>query len=142
MPAIRITPRDIAKMCQHWLGCPPNGYLGSNYGSDIESLLQSPMASALADGLIAKCREDVPILQAAPSDMVEIYAYDEDMDRKVIKFVIGGELIDVGGSEFAGESDGRALGLVASPKPDDVSGTAAGLLHKLEHVTMPTTGYW
>lgn len=92
----KITARDLSGMVEHWLGCPPGGYLGSDYGSPVKDLLQSPMAAGLADGLIDKARQDVPLLSQAPPGAVNVYAYDEDIDRKVIVFDVAGELINVG----------------------------------------------
>lgn len=91
-----ITTRDLSSMVSHWLGCPVDGYLGSGYGSDIKSLVQTPMASGLADGQIAKCRQDIPLLLNAAPDAVNVYAYDKSMDQKVIVFEVGGNLIEVG----------------------------------------------
>lgn len=56
MSTTNITAHDVSGMVEHWLGCPPNGYLGMRYGSDVKSLLQTPMATGLADSLIAKAR--------------------------------------------------------------------------------------
>lgn len=140
----RITARDVANMTEHWLGTPVNGYLGSSYGSDTKSLLQTPMAAGLADGLVAKCRQDVPILLGASSDAINVYAYDADHQTKVIAFDISGELVEVdnGGDAYAPE--GSEDGLALSPEPeliDLVNVDIANGLHYLLHVTLPTPGY-
>ena len=83
-------------MVGHWLGCPTGGYLGSDYGSDVASLLQTPMAGGLADGLIAKARTDIPLLSQVSADAVALYAEDVGIDQKRITFAVGGELIDIG----------------------------------------------
>lgn len=92
----RITSGDLSDMVTHWLGCPPGGYLGQSYGSDIKALLQTPMASGLADGLIAKCREDVPLLSLAQPGALNVYSYDVDIDKKAIVFEVAGNEIFVG----------------------------------------------
>lgn len=140
----RITARDVANMTEHWLGTPLNGYLGSSYGSDPKSLLQTPMAAGLADGMVAKCRQDVPILLGAPSDAINVYAYDADHQTKVIAFDISGELVEVnnGGDAYAPEGSEDSLSL--SPEPeliDLVNVDIANGLHYLLHVTLPTPGY-
>lgn len=96
----RITAKDLQGMVEHWLGCPPGGYLGSNYGADLKALIQTPMASGLADGLIDKCRQDVPLLSQAAPGSLNVYAYDDPgaTDRKVIVFDVAGELINVSGA--------------------------------------------
>ena len=83
-------------MVEHWRGCPPGGYLGSDYGSDVKSLLHTPMASGLADSLIEKCKADVPLLSVAPPGSVNIGMYDLDIDKRAIVFDVSGELIEVG----------------------------------------------
>lgn len=92
---VSINSRDLASMVGHWLETPPDGYLGQSYGSDVKALIQSPMASGLADGLIAKCRADVPLANNAA---VDVYSYDAGMDQKVIAFEVAGELVTVGGN--------------------------------------------
>lgn len=96
MQTTPITSRDLSDMVRHWLACPVNGYLGSGYGSEVKSLLQTPMASGLADDLIAKAREDVPLLSRAAPGAVNVYAYDKNFETKVVAFEIGGQLIDIG----------------------------------------------
>lgn len=68
-----ITSVELADMVRHWLRTPPNGYLGSGYGSDIHSLLQKPMTAGLGDALIAKMIEDIPLLGQLPNGTVNVY---------------------------------------------------------------------
>lgn len=88
-----ITAKDLSDMATHWLGCPPGGYLGSDYGSDMDSILQTPMAAGLADGQIAKFRQDVPLAAMAPPGTINIYSYDIDIDKKGILFDVNGDVI-------------------------------------------------
>lgn len=90
----QITANDLSSMVQHWLGCPVGGYLGSDYGSDVPALLQTPLNSGLVDGLIEKARVDVPLL--ARSGAVDVYAQPVGVDRLAITLAVAGELIDVG----------------------------------------------
>ncbi|MBU0917909.1 MAG: hypothetical protein KKD97_16325 [Gammaproteobacteria bacterium] len=90
-----LTPQDLQGMVTHHLGCPPNGYLGSDYGSDVKSMLMQPMSSPAADDLIAKMRMDIPILSVAPAGTVSVSAVDADFDRKVIRIDVLGQSIDV-----------------------------------------------
>lgn len=82
-------------MVEHWLGCPPRGYLGSSYGSDVKSLLQTPMAAGLADDLVRKCQTDIPLVSGLPDGGLDVTLYDTDIDRKVIVFGIAGRQISV-----------------------------------------------
>ena len=92
----KITAEDVAEMVEHCLSCPPNGYLGMDYGVDVEALVQTPMASGLADSIVAKIRQDIPLLQNAPADMVQIYSYDIDFDKKGIAVDVAGRGIEIG----------------------------------------------
>lgn len=96
---VQIQSSDLSGMVTHWLGCPPGGYLGSDYGSDVKEILQTPMASGIADSLIQKCRADIPLIAQAPPGFVNVGYYDADFDRRVIVFEVGGELIDIGSGE-------------------------------------------
>lgn len=93
---VQIDAAELSGMVGHWLGCPPSGYLGSDYGSDVPALLQTPMASGLADGLIAKAQVDIPLLSQAAPGAVNVVAFDDDFDRKVIAFDVAGELVTAG----------------------------------------------
>ena len=93
----KITGSDVQAMVRHWLGCPAGGYLGSDYGQDIPSILQTPLAAGLADGQVQKCRMDVPLVGALPSGAVNVYALSDPSapaDRQRIVFEIHGALVE------------------------------------------------
>lgn len=92
---VQFTARDLSSMVGHWLSTPPNGYLGQSYGSDVKAILQTPMSAGLANGLIAKCKTDVPL---ARSGNVNVFSYDTDIDKKAIVFEVAGEIVSVGGA--------------------------------------------
>jgi hypothetical protein len=86
-----ITGDDIQRMIRHWLETPVNGYLGSDYGSDIKALLQRAQSETrLADRFIAKLRRDVPVLDAMPQELVGLYATPEGIDRLRLTLEIAG----------------------------------------------------
>ena len=95
MAADTITAQDVSNQVSHWLGCPVYGYLGSDYGSDLKSLLMTPLSAGLADQLIAKCRQDIPVLSQAAPGTIEVYAISEGIDIKRIVFEVLGEVITV-----------------------------------------------
>lgn len=130
-------------MLAHWISCPVNGYLGSGYGSELKALIQTPMAAGLADGIIAKARQDIPLLLTAAPDAVNVYAEDRGMDVKAIVFEIGGELVQVDG--------GTSVSTVFNDAPtvnldleliDTVSQTGADLLNFNVNITLPSPGYF
>lgn len=82
-------------MLDHWLNCPPNGYLGSGYGSDLKALLQTAANSGLANDVIEKARDDIPILRLAPPGSLKVFTYDADIDRKVVAFEFAGRVVTV-----------------------------------------------
>ncbi len=87
-----ITGVDIQSMVQHWLNTPVNGYLGSDYGSDLKSLLHNPQRFGIADGFIAKLKRDVPVLQSFP---INLYSVPRDVDKLDIVIEVAGIAITV-----------------------------------------------
>jgi hypothetical protein len=94
-----ITSADLSGMVEHWLGTPPGGYLGQPYGADVKALVHSPRSAGLADGLIAKCREDIPLIGAGAGGSLNVYAYSEGVDRQFVVFEVAGSAISVGQSQ-------------------------------------------
>lgn len=140
MAANRITARDLSGMAEHWLRTPVNGYLGSSYGSEVKALLHTPMAAGLADGVLAKLRQDVPLIQAAPAGSVNLYAQDADFETKLLTLEIAGELVDVNAHAFAGELGAYTASTASADEA--LTDVAVDSLHHLLHVTMPSPGYW
>lgn len=137
-----ITARDVTDMCRHHLGCPIDGYLGSGYGSDLKSLLQTPMASGLADGVIAKAKADVPLLETAAPDSVNVYMQDLGMDKKGLFFEVSGELVPMdGGTAVAPAPLVSSVPNIVSPT-DSVSEVAAGKLNTLVNQTLSGQTYF
>lgn len=129
-------------MLTHWIGTPVNGYLGSGYGSELKALIQTPMAAGLADGIIAKARQDIPLLLTAAPDAVNVYAEDRGMDIKAIVFEIGGELVPIdGGTSVSPFNDAPAVNLELE-LIDTVTQAGADLLNKNIHQTLPADGYF
>lgn len=141
MGTLIITKRDVSEMCSHWLGTPPGGYLGSDYGADVKSLIHSPMSGTQADELIAKCRIDVPIIDQLPAGAVNVYAYDKDFDQKALVFEIGGELLDIDGDQFAPQVTPPLQDSIPELL-DTVNEGTADRLHEEIHVILPYPGYW
>ena len=77
-------------MVQHWLEAEPNGYLGSSYGSDLKSYLFLPMSADIADSIIAKMIEDIPILSALPAGAINLYIDDSNIETKTLYIDING----------------------------------------------------
>jgi len=97
MATDKITGEEVQGMVRHWLGCPAGGYLGSDYGNDIQALLQTPLAAGLADAQVQKCRADVPLVGAAPNGAINVFAIDDPTapaDRKRIVFEVADSLIE------------------------------------------------
>lgn len=91
----KITPSDIHDMARHWLHTPAFGYLGSDYGQDLKSLLQRPHADTAADAFLAKMRGDLPVLQVLPAGAVNLYARESGIDRLDIVLDIAGQPLEV-----------------------------------------------
>lgn len=85
-----INAQDIQRMITHWLSTPVNGYLGSDYGSDVKSLLQKALHSGVADAFIAKMKKDLPILSVIPQENIGLYSVPEPPDKIRIYIAIAG----------------------------------------------------
>lgn len=92
----KITAIEIQKMVRHWLETPAFGYLGSDYGQDIKSMLQKPLSTIEADEFLNKLRQDVPILNVMPEGAVNLYVQDEAPDKRKLIIEIAGQEITVG----------------------------------------------
>lgn len=90
-----IDRSDILAMLDHWLNTPVNGYFGSGYGADLNSLLLKSMTSDVADRFIEKMKRDLPILQQLDADQLAIYSTDQGFERKVIVLQVGDIAIDL-----------------------------------------------
>lgn len=74
----------IAIQLKHWLACPTNGYLGSDYGIDLKQFLHTPMSTFDADYIIAKMLADIPILSSLPQNSINLLIDDNETDSKKI----------------------------------------------------------
>lgn len=74
----------IATQLAHWLNCPANGYLGSDYGIDLKQYLQKPMSTFAANQIIAKMKADIPILSMLPDNAINIFVENSGDDGKHI----------------------------------------------------------
>ncbi|MCK9394231.1 MAG: hypothetical protein M0Q44_01405 [Methylobacter sp.] len=90
-----ITGQDIQGMITHWLGCPVEGYHGSDYGQDLKALLHNPQASGQADEFIAKLKADIPILQAFPVGSINLYGVQTSPDRLDLVLEVAGQTFTI-----------------------------------------------
>lgn len=90
-----ITGDDIQAMVRHWLETPVNGYLGSGYGSDANSLLQRAQSEGRADSFVRKLRGDVGVLEVLPSSAVTLYGTPEGVDTLRLTLDVAGRSYDL-----------------------------------------------
>lgn len=93
------TAEDIQAMVTHWLGSPPNAYLGSSYGANLDGLVQSAMSTAAADAVIAKLRDDIPVLAQLPPDQVELLGEQVGPDQIRLAIGVAGSVVLVNPGE-------------------------------------------
>lgn len=74
----------VATQLAHWLNCPANGYLGSDYGIDLKQYLHKPMSTFAANQIIAKMKADIPVLAMLPENAINIFVEDNGDDGKHI----------------------------------------------------------
>lgn len=89
-------------MVTHWLGCPPNGYLGSGYGSGVQDLLQTALSGGGADALIAKLRSDIAIMAQLPASSLNVYAQPSGVDRNDLFIEVAGTFVKIDKASVAG----------------------------------------
>lgn len=77
----KVTADFIFGQIDHWLATPVNSYLGSNYGIDLKQYLNKPMAAFDGDAIIAKMRQDIPVLQAVEARSLHIYYKKQGTDK-------------------------------------------------------------
>jgi hypothetical protein len=96
----QITPQDITAMVRHWLETPPEGYLGSPYGSDVKALLQRPQTdNVVMSEFTAKMRRDLPVLDYLPPGSVSAWMERNGVDKMVLHVDVAGTLITVGAGQ-------------------------------------------
>ena len=95
----QINGNDIHDMVGHWLKTPVCGYLGSDYGQDIKSLLQRPHSDGAAESFLGKLRDDVAALQSIPVNAVNLYAIPAAPDRLDLVIEVAGKAINVPAGE-------------------------------------------
>jgi hypothetical protein len=95
----KITAPDLQDMIRHWLSTPPNGYLGSGYGSPLKDMLQSPMKTGMADGFLAKLRSDVPLAGALPASALNMFSVDQGPDIRRIYIEASGQMVELGANK-------------------------------------------
>lgn len=91
----KITGKDIQAMVKHWLRTPVNGYLGSDYGQDLKSLLQRPLNDGMGDAVLQKLRGDVPVIGVVPSSAVNLLQINGDSDKKTFCIEIAGNTVEI-----------------------------------------------
>lgn len=90
-----ISAKDIQAMVSHWLKTPVNGYLGSDYGQDVKSLLQKPLSDGSGDAFLQKMRADIPLLSVIPSNRINLYLVNRAPDKKELYIDVAGTPIQV-----------------------------------------------
>lgn len=90
-----ITGKDIQMMVRHWLSTPVNGYLGSDYGQDIKSLLQRPLSDGMGDAILQKLRQDVPVIGVLPAGSVNLLQINKAPDKVTYCIEVAGNIINL-----------------------------------------------
>lgn len=86
----KVNSKFIWGQIDHWLGTLTNGYLGSNYGIDLKEYLHKPMGAFSGDEIIAKMRNDIPVLAAISNEDLDIYFQKVPPDKILLYIVLNG----------------------------------------------------
>lgn len=84
-----IDYNKIMAMIAHWLESEINGYIGSDYGPDYNSLFLSPLSRPVANSFIEKMKSDIPLLKKLSADQIQLWAEDEGFEKKIIYLRVG-----------------------------------------------------
>ena len=82
----------IMAMIEHWLESEINGYFGSDYGPDFNSILLAPLSAPVANNFIEKMKSDIPILKQLSADQLQLWSQDEGFETKVIYLRVGNQI--------------------------------------------------
>jgi len=93
----KITADELEGMVEHWLSTPVAGYLGSDYGQSLPSLLQLPHSDGAADELLRKLRQDILITTQLPPEAVSLYGAPNGADGFDIVLEVAGRTFDLTG---------------------------------------------
>lgn len=86
---------DIKRMIEHWLGTPPNGYVGVSYGRELTQLLFKPMTEDSANTLMEWMKADIPILKQLSDADFRVVSQTIGYDKKRFFIQIGEILIPI-----------------------------------------------
>jgi hypothetical protein len=87
-----IDYNKIMAMIAHWLESEVNGYFGSDYGPDFNSLFLAPLSAPVANTFIEKMKNDIPILKQLSADQFQLWAQDEGFETKIIYLRVGQQI--------------------------------------------------
>lgn len=88
-----IDYNKILAMIAHWLESEINGYIGSDYGPDFNSLFLAPLSAPVTNTFIQKMKSDIPILKQLSADQFQMWAQDEGFETKIIYLRIGQQIV-------------------------------------------------
>ncbi len=91
-----IVTEHVVNMVEHWLNCPPNGYFGQGYGSDVKAMLLQLPTSDNADKFIEKLKKDIPLLANLDDEQLSIEVEHVDFDKEYIYLFIGSISFQIG----------------------------------------------
>lgn len=110
-----IVSADIWAMVDDWLSTPPNAYIGSDFGCDINSLFLKPLGSIVANDFIAKMKKDLPILQSLNAEQLSLYTQSEGFETTIIFLRIGGIAINLNDKKDRQQNDrGETFNVLAN----------------------------
>lgn len=78
--------QELAQMIEHWIHTPPNGYLGQDYGCNIQEILLRPLSQQNADFILSELKRHIPPLQYLNSSQLSIY--QETLQNDTVKYFL------------------------------------------------------
>ena len=91
---VEFTASDVIEMIKHWLATPINNYIGSDYGSDVKSLLFQPLNTIVVNEFLEKLKSDIPLISVF--DNVNLVSVPIAHDKLSIFLLVDSVTIDIG----------------------------------------------
>jgi|GEM_PF-4479100 len=90
---MEITLDHIEEMVEHWLNTPINSFVGSNYGSDVNTRLQLAQGDVLAEEeFLEKLMTDVPLLSGLDA---RVLVGENSIDVMSVSIAFAGRVVSL-----------------------------------------------
>ncbi|RLL18992.1 hypothetical protein [Acinetobacter chengduensis] len=94
-----LNETEIKEIIEHWLNTPANSIRGSGYGERTNRILFNEMSMDVADFILDKIKQDIPLFASLSSDELQVLSEDLGHDKKRIYISIGTVVVPISPEE-------------------------------------------